>query len=243
MPVPVLCNHAYPDELANLARYAGFGGKEPVRLRNKRTERFVRAAHMIQNAPPSVDVAYGFKMLKTLEEGLTQWSILIDVNQGRVYFKTAQGTKIKTIDLARLDFSPDTPVKMLDVHADLSGDVLEAFVDYSPARNRRAALEGIQTTDSYEQGFSNSMAPYGYGLEDMADRACAVANGGPCDASPPAGSAAAADALVADALSVPRQARTWMLWPLGALLALLLAASLLRVRRRRRHPPGETAGP
>ncbi|MGD9001183.1 MAG: linear amide C-N hydrolase, partial [Anaerolineae bacterium] len=48
MPIPVLCNRAYPEELANLERYAGFGGEQPVRLRDKRTERFVHAAHMIQ---------------------------------------------------------------------------------------------------------------------------------------------------------------------------------------------------
>ena len=34
MPIPVLCNNAYPEELANLEGYAGFGGEKPVRLRD-----------------------------------------------------------------------------------------------------------------------------------------------------------------------------------------------------------------
>jgi choloylglycine hydrolase len=241
MPIPVLCNTAYPNELANLEAYAGFGGEKPVRLRLKGTERFVHAAHMIRNAPESVDSDYGFEILKTLERGLTRWSIVIDVNQGRVYFHTSEGRKIKYFDMARLDFSPDTPVKMLDVHANLKGDVLDYFVDYSPERNRRAAKEGIETTDSYEQGFSRHMVPLGYGLDDLTDRACAVANGGSCAASPAdSETAGGVDAIAADALSKPGPTRGWILLPLGAVLASLLSASLLLVHRHRRRSPEET---
>jgi hypothetical protein len=240
MPIPVLCNNAYPDELVNLEGYAGFGGEKPVRLRHKGTERFVHAAHMIRNTPQSVDADYGFKILKTLERGLTKWSIVIDVNQGRVYFHTSEGRKIKYFDMARLDFTPDTPVKMLDVHADLKGDVLDYFVDYSPERNLRAAKEGIESTDS-EQGLSTPIAQFGFGLDDLIDRACAAANGGSCASSPAdAETSGGADALAGDALSKPSQTRNWILWPLGAVLALLLSASLLLVHLHRRRPPGET---
>jgi len=242
MPIPVLCNTAYPEELANLEGYAGFGGEEPVRLRDKGTARFVHAAHMIRNTPQSVDPDYAFQILKNLERGLTQWSIVIDVNQGRVYFRTSAGRKIKYFDMARLDFSSDTPVKMLDVNSDLRGDVFDYFVDYSPERNRRAAKEGIESTDSYEQGLSSSLAQVGDDLDDLIDRACAVANGGSCGSSPAdAETAGGVDAIVEDALSKPSQTRNWILLPLGAVLALLLSASLLLVHRNRRRPPEETA--
>ena len=238
MPVPVLCNRAYPDELANLQRYAGFGGEQRVRLRNKRTERFVHAAYLIQNAPPSADAAYGFEMLETLERGLTHWSIVIDVNQGRVYFRTSLGKQIKYVDLARFDFSSDTPVQMLDINAPLSGDVLDYFVDYSPQRNLRAAREGIESTDSVEQGLTRSMEPYGLTLEGMIERACAAAHGGSCAAAPAGAEAAGGEAAIAaDALSKPGPTRNWLLWPLGAVLALLLSVSLWRVHRNRRRPP------
>jgi hypothetical protein len=238
MPIPVLCNTAYPEELANLEGYAGFGGEKPVRLRDKGTERFVHAAHMIRNAPQSVDADYGFRMLKTLERGLTNWSIVIDVNRARVYFRTCQGKQIKYVDLARFDFSSDTPVKMLDINARLSGDVFDYFVDYTPERNLRAAKEGIAYTDSAEQGLSRPIAPYGYTLDDLAGRACAAANGGRCAASPAdAETADSVDALAADALSKPSQTRNWILVPLGAVLALLLSASLLLVHRNRRRAP------
>jgi hypothetical protein len=240
MPIPVLCNTAYPDELVNLEGYAGFGGEEPVRLRHKGTERFVHAAYMIRNAPESVDSDYGFKILKTLERGLTRWSIVIDVNQGRVYFHTSEGRKIKYFDMARLDFSPDTPVKMLDVHADLKGDVLDYFVDYSPVRNLRAAKEGIESTDS-ERGLSTPMAQFGFGLDNLVDRACAAANGGSCASLPAdAETSGGEDAIAEDALSKPGPTRHWILLPAGAVLVFVLSASLLLVYRYRRRPPEET---
>ena len=211
-------------------------------MQDKGTTRFVHAAHMIQNAPPSVDADYGFKILKTLARGLTQWSIVIDVNQGRVHFRTSVGKKIKYFDMARFDFSSDTPVKMLDIHARLKGDVLDYFVDYSPERNRRAAKEGIESTDSYEQGLSSDLARFGYGLDDLIDRACAAANDGSCASSPAdAETAGGVDAIAADALSKPGQTSNAILLPLGAVLALLLSASLLLVHRNRRRPPDETA--
>jgi len=242
MPIPVLCNTTYPEELANLERYAGFGGEEPVRLRDKGTERFVHAAYMIQDAPQSVDADYGFRILKTLERGLTRWSTVVDVNQGRVYFRTYLGKRVKYFDMARLDFSPDTPVQMLDIHVDLVGDVLDYFVDYTPERNRRAAREGIRYTDSAEQGLSRPMEQYGRTLDDLIDRACAAAHGGSC-ASSPAGPGAAGDvdAIAVDALSEPYQTRSRLLLPVGGVLASLLAASLLLARRNRRRKE-ETSG-
>ena len=234
MPIPVLCNTAYPDELTNLEAYTGFGGEKPVRIWHKGTERFVHAAHMIQNTPKTVDSDYGFKILRSLERGLTQWSIVIDVNQGRVYFNTSQARKIKYFDMAYLDFSPDTPVKMLDIHADLSGDVLDYFVDYSPERNLRAAKEGIESTDS-EGGLSTSIAQFGYVLDDLIDRACAAANGGTCTSSPAdVETVGSNDDIAADALSKPSQAKNWPLWTLVPIFALLLSVSLLLVIRKLR---------
>jgi hypothetical protein len=240
MPIPVLCNTAYPDELANLESYAGFGGEKPVRLQHKGTQRFVQAAYMIRNTPQKVDADYGFKILRTLERGLTRWSIIIDANQGRVYFHTSQARKIKYFDISHLDFSPDTPVKMLDIHADLCGDVLEYFVDYSPKRNLRAAKEGIQSTDS-EGGLSTSIAQFGYVLDDLIERACAAANGEACTSSlVDVGTVGSDDDIAADALSKPRQTSNWLLWTSVSVLALLLSVSILLVLRKRRQPPEET---
>ena len=237
MLMPVLCNDAYQEEMVNLRNYTGFGGEEPISLRDKGTARFVHAACMIQNAPQSIDPDYGFKILKILERGLTQWSIVIDMKQGRVYFRTSTGRKIKYFDMSRFDLSPDSPVKMLDINANIKGDVFDYFVDYSPRRNLRAAKEGIESTDSYEQGLSKSLEQYGYDLDDLIDRVCTAANSESCGSSlADAGSSENTNDIAEDALSKPNQNdNRILLLILGIFLASLISMSLFLFYRKRRR--------
>ena len=238
MPIPVLCNTAYPEELANLEEYKGFGGEKRVRLRDKRTARFVHAAEMIRSAPSSADSNYGFEILKNLERGLTQWSIVIDANHGRVYFRTSLGRRTKYIDMHRFDFSSDTHAKVLDINADLRGDVFEHFVDYSPELNRQAVKEGIESTDSYEGGLSSSLARLGFSLGDLIDRACAAANGGPCPSPPISPNASASvDATAGGASDSQTQTPKWIWVPVGVLMTALASALFLLSRRNRRRAP------
>jgi hypothetical protein len=190
---------------------------------------------MIQDTPQSIDPNYGFEILKTLERGLTQWSIVIDMKQGRVYFRTSEGRKTKYFDMDHIDFSSDTPVKVLDINARLNGDIFDYFVDYSPKRNLRAAKEGIESTDSYEQGLSRSLEQHGYNLDDLINRVCIVANNGSCDSPLISNSESKGnDTIAEDALSKPGRKNSWIL-PLGAFLILLLIAALLLAYRKRRR--------
>jgi hypothetical protein len=52
-----------------------------------------------------------------------------------VYFRTGNNYKIRSLKLSTFDFSCTTPVKVLDVNADLSGDVSSSFVDYTDEKN------------------------------------------------------------------------------------------------------------
>jgi len=146
MPIPVLCNTAYPQEVDNLKGYEGFGGDRPVDLNDKEIERFVHAAHMISHTPQAEPVDYGFDVLRTLERGNTQWSYVIDVRGKSAYF-SSQGRKRKHLAMSAFDYSCDTPVKMLDIHSDLDGDVSAHFVDYSSELNRQLVREQVGVLD------------------------------------------------------------------------------------------------
>jgi hypothetical protein len=52
----------------------------------------------------------------------------------------------RVIDLSKCDFSPTTPVKMLDVNADHEGDAVAHFVEYSPQRNRQLVNKTLRGT-------------------------------------------------------------------------------------------------
>ncbi len=61
----------------------------------------------------------------------TQWSIVFDTENLQIHFYTRTNPEIRSITFAMLDFSCTTPVEMLDIHQDLSGDISDDFMPYS----------------------------------------------------------------------------------------------------------------
>ena len=103
-------------------------------------DRFVRAAYMVRNYDPKTSksaIAYAFDILRNVAQGMrTQWSIVYDIKNLRIYFRTRRNQEIRQVDLNSFDFSCITPVKVLDINAELSGDVTDSFVDYTRQINR-----------------------------------------------------------------------------------------------------------
>lgn len=155
--IPVLCNTRYTTEQANLQHYAGFGGQEVVDLHDPQTERFVHAAYLLQTAPPQPTVEDAFTLLKHLErttadlpeddpaynplnpESRTRWAYVIDVTEQRVYYSTCAAPQRKFFDLSACDYDCQTPVQMLNIHADLAGNVTAAFRPYVAGSNQHYA--------------------------------------------------------------------------------------------------------
>jgi len=80
-------------------------------------------------------VDYAFDTLEKTrddaESNPTQWSIVFDTKNLKIHFHTRTNPEIRSITLAMLDFSCTTPVGMLDIHQNLSGDISNDFMPYS----------------------------------------------------------------------------------------------------------------
>lgn len=149
LPVKVLCNAAYAQEIAHLPEYQGFGGTKPVDRDNNQEndERFPQAAFMLQQYETQIStrqanlptaVAKAFAILAKLDCGNNKWSIIFDINQMRVYFHTYRVREIKHADFSSFDLSGKAPAMILDIHQPGSGDVSGQFRAYSAAANRAA---------------------------------------------------------------------------------------------------------
>jgi len=150
MPIQVMTNPPYAQELETLKQYQGFGGQAEVDLSDRSSYKgFVWAASMIQAYPTSGSadpVAYAFDILETLEWDNNQWAVVYDVHQGRMYFRTVQAHRIRFVDLAAFDLSCAAPAMMLDIHKDLEGDVtgyLEPHTDELNEQFIKAAIKPI----------------------------------------------------------------------------------------------------
>ncbi len=135
MPVMALTNSKYAESLEIWKK-----GVAPEPDKWKSFTRFIQAADMVReygagaSAPP---VDHAFDILARVSHPVkTKWSVVYDQNNLRFHFITETNKKIRTVDLNKVDFACRTPVKVLDINADLSGDVVDKFQDYTPKINR-----------------------------------------------------------------------------------------------------------
>lgn len=127
--VPVLTNSTYRESLAYTEsrgeRIPGGAGS---------LERFARAADglaKLRVKAPADPVSAAFTVLQSVSQENTRWSIVYDQTAGRVHFRTATHTPIRTVNTAKIDFSCRSGVRMLNLDARLAGDVTAKLQPYS----------------------------------------------------------------------------------------------------------------
>lgn len=134
LPVKVLTNDTYARSLQCL-----HNNRPPLLDSWNSINRFIAAAKRNQNCQAKTAdelVTFAFGTLAAVASGRTQWRIIYDNIDLRVYFRTRANHKKRHLDVGEFDFSPKTPVKILDLNADLSGDVTDQFTDYTYSANR-----------------------------------------------------------------------------------------------------------
>ena len=178
MPIPILCNACYRDEIAKLTVYAGFGGQRPIQAHDIRFDRFVHAADLLQRVSLPSAITDAFAILAQLERGATQWSHVIDLQTRSVHFRTAQAHHIKYLEIDKLTFSRATPVKVVDINQATPGDVTTLFRAYSAQENWRQVKQIIETVDEREGGFTSVVTAQNQTLAGlihrMANYPCAI---------------------------------------------------------------------
>lgn len=125
MPIPVLCNGKYQDELKKLKNFKPFGGNEILLLNSQGWKnRFSKAAYYIENYKSTKKenpVAYAFSVLDSINAG--QWQVVADVKNNIVYFRSDKGKSIKSLSLSRCDFARNSMVKFIDINSNKQGDI------------------------------------------------------------------------------------------------------------------------
>ncbi len=74
----------------------------------------------------------------------TTWSLVFDLKAKAMVFRTYKNSRLRRIDLRALDFRCGTPVKMLDIHTELSGNIAGKLKDYSHDDTLRHALQAVR---------------------------------------------------------------------------------------------------
>jgi len=132
--VPVLTNNNY-DESVSAYKNSSANG-------NNSLERFSQACNMIKqfkagdNNKPLVDFA--FDILGEVAQGnFTKWSIVYDITNKSIQFKTNRFREIKTVNFSSFDFSCTSTAKVWDMNQSGNGIINSLFDNFAPAINKR----------------------------------------------------------------------------------------------------------
>jgi penicillin V acylase-like amidase (Ntn superfamily) len=147
LPAPALTNHPYEDSLryrertaGNAQALTGFSSLARFARASQRAEGFAA-----QGAKDSV--RYAFDTLDAVAQGsYTRWSIVYDLRAGRVYWRTRENRRIRTVALSEFDFTCATPVKLFGID-DGEGRVARRFADYTPEANRKLVVSAVRQTE------------------------------------------------------------------------------------------------
>lgn len=132
LPIAALTNNTY-EESVSAWQESLAANSEPE---DDSLWRFATASNRLSSFEPSSGddaIAYAFETLGAVSRDDTVWSFVFDPADMRVYFRTRHNPRIRYLDFSSLEFSCHSPVRMLDVHADVSGDIRDELVVYTHA--------------------------------------------------------------------------------------------------------------
>jgi penicillin V acylase-like amidase (Ntn superfamily) len=136
LPVCALANDTYAKSnafLGSLKNVEAHIGNATTRS----LDRFVKASVMVKEFKDQPGVHYAFNILDGVKQGdFTKWSIVYDLRNMRVSFKTLTNADIRTVNLSQIDFACHARSGVLDVDAHFK-DQSSAFSLYSYAINKQ----------------------------------------------------------------------------------------------------------
>ena len=142
---PVLTNNIY-DESVRAYKNSSANG-------NNSLERFNGACSMIQKlnsnsiTKPLVD--YAFDILGEVAQGnFTKWSIVYDITNKTIQFKTNRFKQIKTVSFSAFDFSCSSIPKVWDMNQTANGSINNLFQKFNNDINKRIVETAAKESES-----------------------------------------------------------------------------------------------
>jgi choloylglycine hydrolase len=139
---PVLTNSIYDESVKSYKSTSSVAGVNTVTYSNNSLERFGQACSLIQqfNAgksnKPVID--YAFDILAEVAQGnFTKWSIVYDLNNKTIQFKTQRFNQVKMLSFSAFDLNCPAVPKVWDMNQPATGNINNRFEDFSRAFNRR----------------------------------------------------------------------------------------------------------
>ena len=131
LPFPVLTNNTYASSVQTAKPM--LEKKQEISLEDNSLERFVKACSMVKKFnETNINVPitdFAFSILDKVAQGnYTKWSIVYDISNKAIHFKTEQNKEIKIIYFSAFNFACGQPAKMFNMNQPGKGDIGNRFI-------------------------------------------------------------------------------------------------------------------
>jgi penicillin V acylase-like amidase (Ntn superfamily) len=165
LPFPVLTNSPYDQSVKTANESNVLSGNPSMNFQDNSLVRFTKACSMVNSfqvkdiKKPVIDFA--FEVLDTVsQKEFTKWSIVYDLKNKTVYFKTVNYPDIKYVSFKTFDFQCPAVSKVLNMNQPIKGDVNSDFKNFNEDINRAVLDKAIKEsktqiplTEKDEDGF------------------------------------------------------------------------------------------
>ena len=142
---PVLTNSTYNESVTSVKNSSTNG--------NNSLERFGEACKMIQQLN-TVNISkplndYAFDILGAVAQGdFTKWSIVYDITNRKIQFKTNRFKQIKTVSFSGFDFNCTAMAKAWDMNQTANGTINNLFQNFNSDINKRMVETAAKESES-----------------------------------------------------------------------------------------------
>ncbi len=149
LPYAALANSTYSSSLQYLKDKTSIMSPGNRTWTANSMSRFAKAVEMIEAYEPQKGdvVDYGFEVLQAVHApGRTQWSIVYDITNFRVLFKTLRQPTKRTVRMKAFQLDCTSPIKTIDINSAKSGDISRFFTNYTTQTNKDLVYKTYKKT-------------------------------------------------------------------------------------------------
>lgn len=149
LSMPVLTNSPYDESVRSYSNSTSQNGDNSL-------QRFGQACNMIQqfnagnSSKPVID--YAFDILQNVAQGdHTKWSIVYDITNKTIQFRTNRFSQIKKLSFSAFDFKCTSDSKVWDMNQAATGKINDLFENFNTAINKRIIETAANESNSEVQ--------------------------------------------------------------------------------------------